>query len=207
MSFNPNAKSTDFNRELIPEGPHLARCVRVLEIGNHVSGFPQPDGTVEIPKPKAVIVFSLPDVIMNFGELGDKQAFISNPFGITMSTNEKATMRRYQKALDPNGTAEDLGGFLDKVCQLAVIHKERKDKPPVAVIDSIAPPLPGLAVGAADTELLWLKWDDPDPGVLSQVPQFTRDLIMKADNYQGSKMQEAMAQIDQAPTLGEDEPF
>jgi len=203
--FNPNSKPEEFDRELIPEGPHLARCARIIEIGQHLSGFPQPDGKEEYPKNKAVIVFSLPNVIMNFGEkLGDKQAFISNPFGITMSTNDRAIMKRYSKALDPQGNATSLGYFLDQPCQISVIHKERKDKPPVAIIDSIAPCLPGLTVPPLDTDPFWFQWDSPEPDLLAQVPPFTRELMTQAVNYPDSRVQRLIEQMGQEPADQED---
>ena len=208
MSFNPNAKPTEVERELIPEGAHIARCVRVIEIGKHLSGFPPQDGKEEYPKEKAVIVFSLPNVIREFGDLGEKQAFISNPFGITMSSNEKATMRKYAKALDPRGESENLGGFVNQPCQLAVIHKERKDKPPVAVIDSVAPILPGIEVPEADTETFWSRWDQPDVQILRMVPEFTRNLIKEALNYPDSPMERAMLELEAASgDSDEDVPF
>lgn len=206
--FNPNAKPEQLDRELIPEGAHLARCARVIEIGQHLSGFPQPDGKEEFPKNKAVIVLSLPNVIQNFGELGDKQAFISNPFGITMSNNDRAIMRQYSKALDPQGTAQNLGDFLNRPCQVSVIHKPRKDKPPVAIIDSIAPCLPGLEVPELDTEPFWFQWNDPDPEILAKVPPFSRELMTQAVNYIDSRVERLMQQMDQDPQEDtQDDPF
>lgn len=207
--FNPNAKPENQDRELIPEGPHLARCARVIEIGKHLSGFPPEDGKEEYPKDKVVIVFALPNVIMNFGEtLGDKQAFISRPFGITMSTGEKAIMRQYSKALDPQGQATSLGWFIDQPCQISVVHKPRKDKPPVAIIDSVAPCLPGLEVPALDTQPFWFKWNDPDGDTLQLVPPFTRELMTQAVNYPDSRVQQLMEQLDQKPDeADEDLPF
>jgi hypothetical protein len=162
-----------------------------------VSGFPQPDDKPEVPKDKAVIVFSLPEVIFEFGELGEKQAFISNPFGITMSTNDRATMKLYAKALDPQGQGSDLGSaFLNKPCQLVVKHKEREGKPTVAVIDSVAAIHPSMQVPEADTEPFWFKWDEPDHQTLQMIPEFTQNLMKEAVNYEGSKVQALLEQAD-----------
>lgn len=182
--FNPNAKEeTNFERELIPEGPHVARCVRVIEIGKQHSEL------YDVTNNKAIIVFSLPNVIMNFGELGDKQAFISHPFGITISNNDKSTMKQYVKALDPHGEAQNLGDFLNKACQISIKHKERTDKPPVAQIDSVAPLLPGLEVPELDTDPFWFKWNQPDPEIYEKLNDFTKDQIKGATNYADSLVQ------------------
>ena len=94
-AFNPNAPDTGFDRELIPQGVHAARCARVIELGEQDSQYGMAN--------KAVVVLSIPGVTMNFGG-EEKQAFISNPFGITLSNNEKAKMKQYTKALAPDAT-------------------------------------------------------------------------------------------------------
>tara|TARA_Y100000114_G_scaffold50443_2_gene46047 strand:- start:6261 stop:6857 length:597 start_codon:yes stop_codon:yes gene_type:complete len=184
MTFNPNAKpENSFERELIPEGPHLARCVRVVEIGKHHN--PKYDKTQN----KVIIVFSLPNVIMNFGEIGDKQAFISHPYGITISNFEKSDMYEYTSALDPTGSVTDLGGFLNKPCQISIKHQAREGKSPYARIDGVAPMLPGLEVPELDTDPFWFQWDNPDPEIWNKLNDFTKNLIQEAVNYPDSLVQ------------------
>ena len=199
--FNPFAEDTGgFERELIPEGPHAARCVRVIEIGKQYSQRYDNEAN------KAVIVLSIPNVKMEInGE--EKQRFISNPFGITISNNERATMRQWARALCPDG-GNSLGDFLNQPCQVVVRHQKKEDGSSFDRIDSIAPILPGLEVGELDMEPFWLQWNSPDPEVLAQVPEFTRGLIKQATNYQGSLMEEAMEQVERTTDgATEDVPF
>lgn len=202
-AFNPNAEpdNKEFERELIPEGPHKARCVRVIEIGDQYSDL------YDVTKTKAIIVFSLPEVLMNFGDLGEKQAFISHPWGINLTNDSRGDMSMYRAALDPKKETTDLGGFLDRTCQISVKHKEREGKSTIAKIDSVAPLLSGIEVGEADTELLWLKWDDPDPEIYKILNDMTKDQIQNAVNYEGSVMQRMVEQLDQEPPQQDDVPF
>ena len=196
--FNPNAApEQNFERELIPQGPHAARCARIIEIGKQYS--PKFDSESD----KVVIVLSLPHVMINMGG-EEKQAFISNPFGITKSTNEKSSMRQYVRALDPKGEATKLGDLLGNACQVYVGHRTRNDKT-YHYIDSIAPLLPGLEVPELDTEPFWLSWDNPSVDTLRTVPEFQRGLIKQAVNYPGSYMEEAMMELEgSVPTKDND---
>jgi hypothetical protein len=183
MSFNPNAKdSGTFERELIPHGTHAARCARVIEIGKQYSNLYDNESN------KVVIVLSLPHVLMNIGG-EEKQAFISNPFGITISNNDKSSMKQYTRALDPKGEATSLGDFLNKVCQVFVTHRTKDDKT-FARLDSVAPILPGFPVPELDTEPLWFQWNKPDADVWAKLPDFQKELIKKATNYAGSYVEE-----------------
>lgn len=218
MPFNPNAKpdQQEFQRELIPEGPHLARCARVIEIGKHASGFTSidPDTGQEVPDPpkdKAVIAFSLPNVKMDFGKIGVKQAFISNIFGITISNNEKSTMYRYTKALDPQGEGENLGdSYLGKLCQITVQHKTRPGKSTIQKIDSISAALPGLEAPELDTTPMWYSWENPDYDIWNALPEIHQEQIKNAVNFEGSPtdmMLKDQATVTPPPSLHDTEEF
>lgn len=181
MSFNPSApdKGGKMNIDLVPEGPTAARCARVIEIGQQESKY----GTQN----RAVIAFSLPmyHVEIN-GE--KKQRFMSNPFGINMTTNEGSTMYQYTKALNPQATS--LGDFLNRSCQLVVAHYKKNDGNLGDRIDAIAPIMPGYEVPELDTEPFWFEWDNPTVDAWAMIPEFTRNLIREAKNYPGSKVEE-----------------
>ena len=182
--FNPNATSTEYAREETPPGMHAVRCARVIEIGQQTSPI---YGT----KDKVVIQFSIPAITINVnGE--EKQKFISNPFGVTKSTHEKSTMKQYAKALAPN--AVNLGEFLTKAAQINVIHQQKNDRT-IEKIDSVAPILPGLEIPELDTEPFWFEWNDPSYEYWAMIPEFTKKLIMQADNYTGSFIEEMVLDI------------
>lgn len=186
--FNPNAKDSGFERELIPAGTHAARCVRVIEIGKQYSKLYDNESN------KVIIVLSLPHVLVTVGG-EEKQAFISNPFGITISNNDRSSMKQYTRALDPKGEAKSLGDFLNQVCQVLVTHRQKDDKT-YARLDSIAPILPGFPVPELDTEPLWFRWQAPDPEVWKKLPDFQKELIKEATNYHGSYVEEMVKSVE-----------
>lgn len=186
--FNPNAKESTFERELIPSGTHAARCARVIEIGKQYSK------QFDNESNKVIIVLSLPHVLVDVnGE--EKQAFISNPFGITISNSDRSSMKQYTRALDPKGEAKSLGDFLGKECQVLVSHRKKDDKT-YSRLDSVAAILPGFPVPELDTEPMWFRWQAPDPEVWKKLPDFQKQLIKEATNYHGSYVEEMVNATD-----------
>lgn len=196
--FNPFEKASSFEKDLIPEGPHAVRCVRVLEIGQQ-SSPKYPD-----PKPKVVVAFTLPNITIDIGG-EEKQRMISNPFGITISNDDRSTMSQYARALCPQGGAS-MGDFLGRAAQAYIRHRPGKEGRVYEDIDSLAALLPGVDVPEADLPLLWLKWNDPDPEVYSQIPAFTQNMIKQAANYHGSKMEEMVLAFEGDQSAASDEP-
>jgi len=186
--FNPSAPETTggFERDLIPEGVFPARCVRVVEIGEQFSEKYQSKSN------KCLIVLSLPDILMNFGG-EEKQAHICHGFGITISGQSKG-MAEYTKALNPNGTAQNLGDFLNQPCQISVKHNKKGDKI-YANIDSIAPILPNFEVPELDQPTEWLRWKQPDRAVWDNLPEWMQNKALQATNFPGSPL-EAMINQD-----------
>ena len=179
--FNPFSEAKSFDRELIPEGPHAARCVRLIEIGKQYSEL------YDNEQNKVVIVFSIPGVTMEInGE--EKQKFISAPYGITISNSDRSSMKQYARALCPKGGAS-LGDFLGKPCQIYVKHVTKNDRTQDR-LDSISPLLPGIQVPDLDTEPFWFQWNKPDPEIWAKIPEFTKDLARAATNYPGSYVEE-----------------
>lgn len=199
MTFNPNDKNSGKPAfDLIPKGPHMARCARVIEIGNQ-------DGTYGVQN-KAVIVFSLPHVLMKMADGSEKQRMISNPFGIQISSDEKSNMYKYTKALDPNGDAKRLGDFLNKPAQVFIGHHTSKEGKVRDRLDTVSALLPGLPVPELDTEPFWFEWDKPSQEVWKKIPKFTQDLIRAATNFPGSTV-ERMVVSDDAGELYDELPF
>lgn len=184
--FNPfDDKSGGFERELIPEGPHAARCARIIELGRQYS--PKFDASPDDAKEKVAVSFAIPGVTMEInGE--EKQRFIGNPYGITKSSFERSTMRQYARALCPDG-GSSLGDFLNKSCQVYVTHVKKDDKT-YDRLDAVAPLLPGIEVPELDMPTLWFKWNQPDPEVWVQIPEFQQNMIKDAVNYPGSYVEE-----------------
>lgn len=189
--YNPFEEgSKGFSDELVPAGAHRARCVRLIEIGKQYSARFDSEAN------KVVVVFSLPDILVEInGEM--KQKFMSNGFGETMSNSDKSTLRKWARALCPNG-GSSLGDMLNRPCQIIVRHDKKNDKT-YANIDAVAPILPGTEVPELDTEPFWFKWNTPDPEIYTKIPPYIQDKIKGATNYEGSLVQEMVLSIENAP--------
>jgi len=187
MTFNPSAPDTGPQRELIPEGLHVAYCSRIIELGE------QPGYQGKPARPKAVIAFNLPGftVEMN-GET--KHRMISNPFGITMSNFERADMTQYTKALNPNAT--NLGEFLGKPCMVNIVHYKKSNDTTGDKIDKVLRLMAGTPAPEPDIDLWWFKFDDPDMNLWEKIPEFQRKIIMEAENYKGSLLQRLIEGTD-----------
>jgi len=183
--FNPSAKETKTQFELIPEGPHPARCSRIIEIGEQESQY----GV----QTKVIIAFNVTDSFIKLSDGTEKQRMISNPFGINMSNNEKSTMAQYTKAL--NARASSLGDFLERPCQVSIIHY-KKDDTVRDRLDAVAPIIPGLQIPELDITPFWFKWDAPEVEQWALIPEFTQKLIMQAVNYKGSAVEDMVKTLE-----------
>ena len=187
--FNPSAKESKPQFELIAEGPHPARCSRIIEIGEQESQY----GV----QTKVIIAFNVTDSFITMSDGTQKQRMISNPFGITMSNNEKSTMAQYTKALNPR--AADLGDFLNRTCQVSVIHY-KKDDIVRDRLDSVAPIIPGLQIPELDITPFWFKWDAPEVEQWELIPEFTQNLIRNAKNFKGSAVEDMIKAYEASGT-------
>jgi len=71
-----------------PVGTHVARCIRIIDIGTQTSEY---QGAETIRR-QCIIFFELPNELMTHGEAAGKP-FIASKF-YTQSLNEKATLRK-----------------------------------------------------------------------------------------------------------------
>lgn len=184
--FNPSKKEQKVQFDLIAEGPHPARCSRIIELGDQDSQY----GV----QTKVVIAFNVTDSFITLADGSKKQRMISNPFGINMSNNEKSTMAQYTKAINPR--AQSLADFLGRPCQVSVIHY-KKDDTERDRLDSVAPIIPGLEIPELDIEPFWFQFDQPEPELWKQIPEFTQNLIKKAVNYPGSEVERMVYALEQ----------
>lgn len=197
MAFNPNEEGDSFERELVPSGVHAARVARVIEIGQQYSA------KYDTTDDKVIVSFSLPNVVRDYGELGEKQAFIgTSKWGIKKSKDDKSTMKKYAKAIDPQKETKDYSEWLNRPCQISVVHRYVDDKT-YANLDSVAPILPGFQVGELDTEPFFFEFDNPDPAIWVQIPEWIQEVIQGAVNYPGSKV-EAMVNSLEDESAGAD---
>src|SRR5262245_5161466 len=155
------------------QGNHLARCIRVIELGTQEKTF---QGKTTLKK-QTMIVWELPTELMDDGK----------PFTIsqwyTASLNEKANLRR---DLDNwNGrplTEDELKGFdqrdiLGKPCLLNVVLSEKGK----AVVGTVSPVPKGMTVPPQVNPSLLYDIDEHDEGVWMKLTPGIQRMILGSE--------------------------
>jgi len=114
------AKATGSNFEKAPAGMHIARCIRLIDLGT------QHNKTFDNWQHKIRIYWELPNTQISTGDYAGQPFLISNDY--TMSLSDKADLRKHLKSwrgrdfTDQELAGFDLSSILDKCCMLNIIH-------------------------------------------------------------------------------------
>jgi hypothetical protein len=166
--------SGDF--EQAPIGSHVARCVKIIDIGTQRGEY---QGKVNIRR-QCIIGWELPTELMEGGK-----PFIGSKF-YTASLNEKATLRKdLENWRGKQFTEQELGGFasrtiLGKPCMLSVIHSE-KGRAKVAGVMAIPR---GVSVPEQVNPSVYFSLDQFDGEVFESLPEGFRKMVAASPEYQ-----------------------
>lgn len=111
--------------EPAPIGNHIARCVKVIDLGTQKGEY---QGTPLIRR-QVTIAWELPGELMTEGAGKGKPFLVSKTY--TASLSEKATLRKHLESWRGRAfTADELKGFdskniLMKPCMLSILHTEK----------------------------------------------------------------------------------
>lgn len=119
-------KETGGSFESAPAGTHIARCIKLIDIGTQQNEY---QGQVTYPR-QVIIAWELPNELMSKGDFEGKP-FTTSKF-YTASLHEKATLRK--DLVNWRGrdfTEEELGGFdpkkiLGAPCMLSLTLNEKQ---------------------------------------------------------------------------------
>lgn len=168
------------NFEQAPIGSHVARCIKVIDIGTQKGEY---QGQVSI-KRQVIIGWELPTELMETGEYAGKPFTVSKFY--TASLNEKANLRKdLANWRGRDFTEEELLGFeskniLGKPCMLSIIHNE-KSKARVAGIMAIPK---GIVVPEQVNPSVYFSLDQFDAVVFSSLSDGYKKLIQASPEYQ-----------------------
>ena len=182
-----------------PAGTHLARCVRLIDVGTHYNEkFGKRQSKIQI-------TFELPDEMIDT-ERGPEPHLVSGWY--TASLHEKSNLRAVLEAWRGRAfTEKELQGFnlasvLDKPCQLAVVHKVNGDKT-YANIGAVMAMGKGQKCPARVNELLNFDLDDPDEAVLAKLSDRMREKIEDSDEWQARLVDAASGTTGVAPVTSD----
>lgn len=172
------ASENDGNFKPAPAGTHVARCIRLIDLGTQEQEY---EGKVSHQQ-KIMLVWELPEELMDDG----KPFMVSKWY--TNSLGEKATLRKDLAAWRARDfTPEELRKFdlqsvLNAPCLLTVKHSEKGR----AQIAGVAKVTKGTTVPAAVNEVFafWLNEEDFSLVTLDKLSEKLQETIKKSPEYQ-----------------------
>jgi hypothetical protein len=167
---------------LVPEDQHVARCVRIIDIGTQ-------DGTYG-PKHQCIIAWELPECQQVFdADRGPEPSLMSSFY--TLSLNEKSNLRRVLEQWRAKAfTDQELEGFdvssvISVPCLIQVLHKLNAAKEPRAIINSINRLPRGMTCPPQILDSLVFTLEDGTWEQFELIPEWQRELIKKCPEYPG----------------------
>lgn len=176
-------QKTDYGR--IEDGTYPARVVQIIDLGMQVqtdwqSGEPKTydDGNTVI-KPEAYVNFEFPtERIEVNGE--DKPRWAGKQYVI--SSHEKAALMGLMAATAPG--SNNVADALTKPCTVTIGSTSGGN----AKIINVAPLMKGFYVPELENPAVVFDFDDPDMSVWDKIPNWIKEKIKSATNYEGSKL-------------------
>ena len=163
--------------ELAPQGTHVARCYRILDLGTQFSEFYQKSSH------RILIGFELPTELMADGR----------PFTINkryrLSFHENSTLRHDLEAWrgrvfeGDEALAFDVSKILGVPCLLNIIHSQRNDRTNADITSIMALPK-GMVCPPIINPPLFLDLGDFNQAVFSQLSESLQETIRRSPEYQ-----------------------
>lgn len=169
--------------EQAPIGTHVARCVKIIDIGTQKGEY---QGKVNIRR-QCIIGWELPLELMTEGEYAGKPFVVSRFY--TASLGEKANLRKDLENWRGRAfTEQELMGFdskniLGKPCLISIIHND-KGKARVAGVMAMTK---GTAVPEQINPSVHFSLDEFDQKVFDSLSEGYKKFIQASPEYQGLK--------------------
>lgn len=173
---------------------YLSRLVQLVDIGKHhrkkwVDGVGYQADTSKPPVNFIILTYELTTEFMKDKDGNDvegKPRWIGEELPLYNIDNDKATSSIRYKAFDPaKADAGDWVKQLGKACTVTVAHS-KKGK---AKVGNVTPPMKGVPVPELANPVKFFDTTDPDLAVFESLPEFIKDKIKNALDYEGSSLQ------------------
>lgn len=170
------------NRQIAPEGTHIARCYQIIHLGTTEQG-----GNYPGKKNKVQFLFELPLEKAVFNEdKGEQPYYVRSVY--TLSMNEKSLLRRDvsawvgKKLTDEQAKSFDVFSLLGKTCMVNVGHVTKGENTYVNIM-SIAPLPKGMSCPDAINEMFVYSPLEHNQEIFAKLPEFVQDKIKESDEY------------------------
>jgi hypothetical protein len=184
MALTASAKSNTVSTPA-PAGNHVARCVRVIDLGIQKEERGQYAGKINH---KLMLCWELPTELHTFkDEKGPEPFMLSSEY--TVSLGEKANLRRDLESWRGRAfTAVELDAFdvanvLGAPCLLNVVHKIATNKNTYANVKGITPLPKGFVCPPAISPLLRYEVEMGKNEVFEALPEWIRNKIVGCEDW------------------------
>jgi hypothetical protein len=187
-----------------PAGTHVARCVRLIDLGTHHGEW---QGTPTV-RNQVYIGWELPNELDSFND--KMQPYVVGMFA-TNSLNEKSKLRPLLEAWRGRAFSVeelmkfDLVNILGQPCLLTVVHEVKDGKTKAKVLGA------GKLVKGMEcppqvnpSQQFWI--DEFDPAVFESLPEGFQRIIKESDEYKQRMMPKKPAVDDNYPDEAQRQP-
>ena len=186
-----------------PEGTHVARCIRVIDLGTQPGSQQYPT-----PKHRVLFVWELPHEMAKDNEGNAAPMLVHKRY--TLSLHEKAGMRHdLQSWRGRQFSTEELKGFeLRKVsgvpCMVTVVHSQDGK---YANLNAVTACPKGMDVPAAHHPVIYYEIEDGASSVFRDFGEKLQSTIRSAPEWTGPQDPDQSAGSDDPGFEGDDIPF
>lgn len=189
MPLNMNeTKGPAKQKQLIPEGQHMARIVRIIDLGLQKQRPFQ--GQEKAPAFEIQLEFEFPNERIDVN--GESRPMWEKK-RIKLSSHEKSTCYKWYNKLDPkNEHGGDWEQLIGKECAVFISHNPGKGKNEgrtFAQISDVMPLMAGMTVPPLENDAVIFNLDSPDMEVFASFPDWLQGIIKQNLQYDGSKLQ------------------
>jgi hypothetical protein len=181
----------DINFEPAPVGMHIARCIRLIDLGTTMDDYWGRE------KHQIFIMWEIPGEMKTYTvkEDGKADREVTEPFTVskfyTVSLSDKAHLRHDLESWRSKAFTEaelegfELKGILGAPCMVNVIHTEKKRGGIGAVVKSVTGMPKGLECPPMVHDKVYFSMDDGefDPKELEKVSKGLRQQIERSNEY------------------------
>lgn len=184
---------SDISYEPAPVGMHIARCVRVIDLGTAMDDYWQKE------KHEIFVMWEIPGELKNYtvkGEDGQPDREVTEPFSVskfyTLSLSDKAHLRNDLESWRSRPFTEtelegfDMKGILGVPAMVNVIHAPKKKGNGVnAIVKSVTGLPKGLECPPAVHDLVYfsLDKDEYDAKVFESLSKGIKQRVMRSNEY------------------------
>lgn len=190
-------KGDSFTKELVPQGNHVARCVKMIELGTIPGEYM---GQAKMFH-KVRIGWELPLELRVFKEEnGEQPMMIEKEY--TLSLAENAHLRKDLKSwrgkdfTEAEAEAFDITKLLGVPCMLNVIHVQGKNDPTKTYqqIAGVTPLPKGFICPDQINPSFVFELENFNKEKFDSLPEFIRDTIVKSEEYNALHSSPSIAQ-------------